>query len=418
MEYQARVVDRLLDELFPHLPAILLDGPKAVGKTTTAAQRAKTVRNLDNPAQSFLAESAPASLLAGETPILLDEWQRVPAIWDEVKRSIDEDFVGGKYLLTGSMPDASTHSGAGRIATIRMRPLSVAERHINQTTVSLGALLRGEKTPEGECGLDFEDYLGELMRSGFPAIRKLSGRPLKAALDGYLERVIDYDLREVGLSPRKPATLKSWLTAYAAATGTTASWETIRDAAGAGNKDTPAKSTVLPYRDALTRLRILDELPAWLPTKNRLKRVAQGSKHFLADPSLAMRLLNVDGETALASLGTEDQFSDRPLIGRLFEALSILSIRTYAEANFAKTMHLRDTDGHHEVDVIIEREDGKIFAIEIKLAPQIKDSDFKQLHWLADQIGSDFIGGAVVYSGRFAFQRNGMSVIPLGLLGM
>ena len=417
MEYQRRAVDTILDELLPSLPAILLDGPKAVGKTTTALQRAKSVRHLDITTDRLRAEVNPDWLTTGEKPILIDEWHSVPSAWGVVKRAVDADYSGGQFILTGSMPDSSTHSGAGRITNVRMRPLSLAERGVSETSVSLGALLAGNAEISGETAIGFVDYSRELMRSGFPAFRQLEGKALRSALDGYLERVIDADVKELGLAVRKPALLKAWMTAYAAATATVASWETIRDAANPGSGQVPAKSTAIPYRDALTRLRILDELPPWLPSNNMLRRSSLASKHFLADPALAMRLMNLDAESIHGAEGFGSQQFDRPLIGRMFEALAVLSVRTYAEACFAKPMHFRDALGRHEIDVILEREDGKILAIEVKLGNIVSDADTKHLRWLRAELGENLVDCVVLNTGPLAYRKDGIAVIPLALLG-
>ena len=401
----------------PQLPAILLDGPKAVGKTSTATQRAKTIKRLDRPDERTLAAVNPDWITQGEIPILLDEWQRTPDVWGEIKSAVDRDFSGGQYLLTGSLPSAETHSGAGRITAIRMRPLSIAEREIERPTVSLGRLLDGSANIEGETAIGINDYAKELMKSGFPAIRTLTGRALRVALDGYIERIIDADVKEVGLSIRKPASLKSWITAYAAATATTASWETIRDAANSGSNEPPAKSTVIPYRDALTRLRILDELPAWTPSQNRFAKASLAAKHFLADPALALRLMNFDSE----SIQTASHFGkakyDSPLIGRMFEALAVQSVQTYAQASSASMAHLRESNGRHAIDMIIEREDGRVLAIEVKLSSTPDPSDGKHLKWLKSEIGEQLIDSVVIYAGKFAFRNEGIAYVPLALLG-
>ena len=417
MLYKKRIVDDLLDELMPQLPAILLDGPKAVGKTSTAAQRAKTIKRLDREDERTLAAANPSWITQGEMPILLDEWQRSPEVWGKLKSAVDEDFSGGQYLLTGSLPSAETHSGAGRITSIRMRPLSIAERDLDQPTVSLKDLLEGSGNLEGETSIGVSEYASEMMRSGFPAIRTLSGRPLRVALDGYIERIIDADVREVGLSIRKPASLRSWITAYAAATATTASWETIRDAANPGSAEPPAKSTVIPYRDALTRLRVLDELPAWTPSHNQFAKASLASKHFLADPALALRLMNHDAE----SIQTATQFGKAqygaPLTGRMFEALAVQSVQSYAQASYAKLSHFREANGRHEIDMIIEKEDGRVLAVEVKLSSTPDASDGKHLKWLKSEIGDRLIDSVVIYAGRFAYRNDGIAYVPLALLG-
>lgn len=415
MAYHRRLVDKVLDEVFPSLPAVLLDGPKAVGKTTTAAQRANTIRDFQDEADRAKTLADPAWTLSGQHPILIDEWQRVPDVWSQVKQAVDKDFTGGQFLLTGSLPNTSTHSGAGRITAIRMRPLSFAERNVASPTISFTDLLAGKAEVAGESSYQVNDYLHEIARSGFFGIRDLEGRSLRLALDGYIERVIDSDLPEMGITKR-PASLLSWLRSYAAATATVAKWETIRDAANSGSGQTPSRSSVAPYRDALVRLRILDELPAWSPTNNQLVRVGSASKHFLADPALALRLLAQDAKTLEDSKNFASQGLDKPLAGRMFEALVALSIRTYGETQFAKAMHFRDPRGLHEIDLIIEREDGKVLAIEVKLANTIQDKDLRQLNWLRAQLGDQLIDSAVIYTGKHAYRQDGVAIIPFALL--
>lgn len=417
MSYIRRALDDALDQLLPELPAILLDGPKAVGKTTTATERAQTIKKLSLKPDFERATLSPEWLTEGEKPILVDEWQRYPNSWDIIKESVDQNFSGGQFLLTGSLPNATTHSGAGRITSLRMRPLGLSERALVAPTVSFSELLSGKADVVGEVDFTPLRYAQEIERSGFFGFRSLSKDALAVSLDGYIERVIDTDLEEVGLKVRRPATLRAWLSAYAAATGTTAKWETIRDAANSGGVEAPTKATSIPYRDALTRLRILDELPAWLPTKNHFTRVGSASKHYLADPALALRLLEVDAEQLSGSAGFEATRHDRPLFGRMFEALATLTVRSLAEARFAKVMHLRDARGSREIDLIVQRRDGKILAIEIKLSQSVTAEDFKQLHWLGDQIGEQLIGKVVIYAGKEAFQTQGVSVVPLALLG-
>jgi uncharacterized protein len=417
VEYLRRSIDETLDELLPQLPAILLDGPKAVGKTTTASQRAQTIRRLDLLADQQRAAVESKWLVEGPKPILIDEWQRVPFSWELVRAAVDQDYSGGQFLLTGSLPDSGTHSGAGRITSLRMRPLSFAERRLTPSTISFTDLLEGKADIQGESQFGPSDYSEEIARSGFFGIRGKEGNALNASLEGYIERIIDSDVKEMGLSLRRPASLRAWLASFAAATATTAKWETIRDGANPGSGEPPAKQTVMPYRDALTRLRILDDLPAWLPTKNHFVRVASASKHYLADPALALRLLSLNHLQLSGRQGFGDTSTDKPLFGRMFEALVALSVRASAEARFARVMHFRDANGTREIDLIVERSDGKILAIEAKLGETVEERDFRHLNWLEAQIGNDLIDKVVIYSGKHAYRHLGVAVIPLALLG-
>jgi predicted AAA+ superfamily ATPase len=402
-DYLPRVVDTELDELLEELPAIALEGAKGVGKTESALRRAETAVELDDPAQRAIAEADPTQLLSGSPPVLLDEWQHVPALWDAVRRAVDRDARPNSYLLTGSAGPATppTHSGAGRIVTLRMRPLSLAERRIGEPIVSVAELLTGSRpATEGRTDIGLADYVREIVSSGLPGLRHLSGRALRAQLDGYVRRIVDRDFADQGLSLRNPDGLLRWMTAYAAATSTTASFESIRDASTSGHGDKPAKTTVQPYREILERLWILDPVAAWLPTRNHLSRLSQPPKHHLADPALAVRLLGLDEEALLS--GSEPAPvtpRDGPLLGRLFESLVTLGIRVFAQAAEARVRHLRLHGGEREVDLIVERPDQRIVAVEVKLSASVDDSDVKHLRWLRDRIGDDLLD-AVSADGR------------------
>jgi predicted AAA+ superfamily ATPase len=416
--YVRRVIDDELDDLLPHLPAILLDGPKGVGKTATAKQRCAAVRRLDVDAEAQVVRADPTILASDPTPLLLDEWQRVPEIFDVVRHLVDDDTRGGRFLLTGSMPASQTHSGAGRITTMRMRPLSLAERGVEVPTVSLAGLLSGSRAVGGRTEFALADYVNETLASGFPGLRHLSGNPLIRQLDGYLDRIVDHDLAEAGFTVRRPATVMAWLRAYAAATGTTASWEKVRDAASGASGDRPAKTTTLPYIELLTGLRVLDPVPPWTPSRNHLRALAHRPKHFLADPALAARLVR-RGAGQLLSGKAPDAVVPRDggFLGGLFESLAALSIRTFAQRADALVSHLRTEGGRHEVDFIVESDDG-IVGLEVKLGSSISDTDVKHLVWLREQVGEDCIDLAVLHTGPEAYRRqDGVAVIPLALLG-
>ena len=417
--YVRRLVDDQLDELFAQLPAILLDGPKGVGKTATALERARTVRRLDVVAERGVVEAEPAVVGFGAPPVLIDEWQRAPAVWDAVRRLVDVDPSGGRFLMTGSPPVRGTHSGAGRITTVRMRPLSLLERGVTGSSVSLRELLAGRRPRVGgRSPLALPDYVDEILAGGFPGMRHLSGRALNGQLDSYLERIVDHDLAEAGFTVRRPAAVRAWMRAYAAATATTASWEKIRDAATSGAANKPAKTTTLQYTELLMSLRILDPLEAWLPTRNHLARLTSAPKHHLADPALAARLLNRTRQDLLT--GDEGPLvipRDGTLLGALFESLAALSVRTFAQAGEAQTGHLRTEGGRHEIDFIVEGR-GRVVALEVKLGGAVDDRDVRHLLWLREQLGDDLSDAAVLTTGPEAYRRpDGIAVVPLALLG-
>lgn len=418
--YQRRIVDDELDAAFPALAAISLDGPKGVGKTATASRRAASVVALDEPHQAEELDADPGFIDRAPKPLLLDEWQRFPRSWDLVRRAVDRDRAGGQFLLTGSaaLVTAPTHSGAGRITSLRMRPLSLAERAPGLATVSLAALLRGNAEVTGTTNWAMTDYVREIVGSGFPGMRDLPDRARRLALDGYLARIVDRDMVEHGYRVRAPAALREWIRAYAKATASTASYTAILDAATTGETNKPSKPTTIAYRDVLSQLWLLDAVEAWRPLGINVGRVVKSPKHHLADPALAARLMDLD-EDSLLSVSGHPMIGPQhgAALGRLFEGLATLSIRTYAQAAEAKLWHYRDQAGTREIDLIAEAR-GKVLAIEVKLAASVDPSDVRHLNWLQGVLGERLADRVVITTGPTAYRRrDGVAVIPLALLG-
>lgn len=420
-QYTPRIIDAELDELLGATPAVALEGPKGVGKTATCERRASTVFRLDEPAQRAIAEADATALVEAPTPILIDEWQHVPPVWDAVRRAVDQNATPNRFLLAGSAAPvhAPAHSGAGRILSVRMRPLSLAERGLEKTTVSLRRLLTTEQwSITGRTTLRLVDYAREIVKSGFPGLRHHSGRALRAHLDSYLARIVQRDFLEQGHRVRRPETLRRWMTAYAAATATVTTLDKIRAAATGGDGETPAKTTVTAYRDVLQELWVVEPLPGWLPTRNRLSRLALSPKHHLVDPALAARLLSVDDEMLMAGAEGPSIPREGTLFGNLFESLMTLSMRVYAQAADACLYHLRERDGRHEVDMIVERADGRVVAIETKLSATVDDDDVKHLLWLRQQLGDQLLDTVLVTTGSHAYRRpDRVAVVPAALLG-
>ncbi len=422
MEYRRRVIDDELDELLPSLAAIALEGAKGVGKTATATGRVRTVIALNDPRQRQVIAADPDLIARAEPPVLIDEWQLEPTVWDRVRRLVDDDSRGGQFLLTGSAGptrDVRIHSGAGRIVRLVMRPLAMCERRDSSTTVSLAGLLTGRQLLiNGDSPLGLADYTDEILRSGFPGIRDLAPRARRVQLDSYLTRALDHDLEEAGVRLRKPAALRGWLTAYAAATATTATHSVILDAATPGDGDKPARQTVAVYRENLERLFLLDPLPAWSPSLSPLKRLVVSPKHHLVDPALAARLIGIDAAGLLRGDGDRLVTTDGTLLGALFESLATQTVRVLAQAAEARTHHLRTKTGDHEIDLIVEGHDRRIVALEVKLNPVVTDRDVKHLLWLRDTLTDRVADLAVLTTGPHAYRRpDGIAVVPLALLG-
>jgi uncharacterized protein len=422
MKYTTRVVDGELDRMLAGLPAVAIVGPKAVGKTATAQRRARTVIDLSDPDEAGLVEADLRRVTRVARPVLVDEWQILPRVWDSVRRGVDDGAEPGSFLLTGSATptERPMHSGAGRIVQLRMRPMTLSERGVCETTVSLAALLAGHRALEGDTTVNLEQYADEIVASGFPGLRGMPQRSRRDALDTYLQLVVERDFPEAGREVRRPGALRAWMRAYAAATATTASYTEILDAATAGEPDKPARTTTTGYRETLERIWLLEELPSWIGAGSPLTALGRTPKHHLADPALAARLLGVNASALLDRPHPVAPVGPRrgSLFGALFESLVTLCVRVHAEAAGATVSHLRTHRGDHEVDLIVERDDGRVLAIEVKLGATPSDRDVRHLHWLSGRLGSDVVDMVVVTTGRSAYRRpDGIAVVPLALLG-
>lgn len=250
-----------------------------------------------------------------------------------------------------------------------------------------------------------------------PGIRELPSRVRRTQLESYITRIIERDFPEQGQQVRKPETLRSWMSAYAAATATMTSYSKILEMATPGLARKPAKETTMTYRDVLSQLWLLDPVAPWQP-RNRFTRFGTTPKHFLADPALSARLLGLDEQRLLSDQGNAIGSNDKTQLGSLFEALVALSLRSCAQAAETTVSHLRTSKGDHEIDFIVHSGNGATAAFEVKLDRTVDDSDVKQLLWLRARMGGQLADAAVVYMGQYAYRRpDGIAVIPLALLG-
>jgi predicted AAA+ superfamily ATPase len=302
-----------------------------------------------------------------------------------------------------------------------MRPLSKQESHNAETKVRLSVVLANSLDPHlyESCALTIPDYAEEICLSGFPGIHCLSQRFARIQLDGYIENIIQKEFPEQGLKVRKPQVLKAWLKAYAAATGSTTSYKKILVASTAGEDQKPAASTTLVYRDVLDTLYLTDRVDAWLPTDNHFTALGKAQKHYLVDPGLAARLLDLDKDglikDAIEPLGPQRKSS---IFGRLFESLVASSLKVYCQHNEADLFHLRTPTGDHEVDFVITKGD-TVLAVEVKLSHEVTQADVAQLHWLQTKLASNkTLVKVLINTGAYAYCReDGIYVIPLGALG-
>lgn len=422
MDYQPRVVDQLLSELVSGLPAVAVEGAKGVGKTASAGRLAASVLELDNEALRTNVAAQPSLVTRYAPPTLIDEWQLVPTVWDVVRREVDRDRVPGRFIMTGSASPADgarTHSGAGRIVRLVMRPMTLPERGVSTPTVSFTDLLTGAKPDvEGSTAIDLVDYTAEILASGLPGVRQDAIRWRARQLDSYIDEALDIEIPALGVNVRRPQALRAWLAAYASATATTTNYTAILNAATPGEADKISKPTAAAYRALLERIRLLDPLPAWIPSMNSMARLGQAPKHHLVDPALAAVLLGATQESLLDGSVAGPVPRDGTLLGALFESLAVLTIRVFAEPSGVRVSHLRTNDNEHEVDVIVETPDHRVLAIEVKLSSAVRRDDVKHLNWLESQIGDRLIGKVLINTGAIAHRLpDGTAVVPLALLG-
>lgn len=413
--YHPRIVDAELAARLKGTGAVLIEGPKACGKTATARQIAASEVLLDVDERARQAAAVdPALVLDGPSPRLIDEWQLEPAIWNHVRRAVDDRREPGQFILAGSaLPadDLTRHTGAGRITRLRMRPMSLFEAGVSSGEISLSRLLDGERAHAADTGLQVADLAREISIGGWPGLR---GRELEHALRGvrdYLDEVARVDVSRVEERRRDPDKVRALLRSLARNVSTYASAATL--AADTGGADGPLKDdTVSGYLHALERLMIVEDQPPWAPhlrSKSVLRRMRK--RHFV-DPSLAVAALRATPDRLLR---------DIRLLGFLFESLVVRDLRVYAQAADASVLQYRDGHGV-EVDAIVETADGRWAAFEVKLGVGLLDEAASALKRFAQKVDTDRAGrpaalGVIVASGYGYVREDGVAVVPIGALG-
>jgi len=270
----------------------------------------------------------------------------------------------------------------------------------------------------GRADMTLQQYTQEILASGLPGIRQDPPRLRARQLESYLDNALEHDIPVLGAQVRRPRTMRAWLTSYAAATASTASYTTILDAATPGETDKVSKPTVIVYRELLERIRLLDPLPAWVPALSPMKRLGMAPKHHLVDPALAAALLGGSEQSLLDDSLAHIVPRQGSMLGALFESLVALTVRAFSDVLNARVSHMRTSDGAHEIDLIVERGDHKVIAIEVKLASAVREDDAKHLNWLQTQVGDQLIDKVIINTGQFAHRLpDGTAVIPLALLG-
>ena len=384
--YMPRIIDRQVEEYLSAFGAVCIEGPKWCGKTWTSSYHSRSEIYIGDPAGNFqnrqLAELSPALVLEGETPRLIDEWQEVPPLWDAVRYQVDQNPQKGQFILTGSATPnhkGILHSGAGRIARLRMRPMSLWESGDSSGKVSLQSLCHGEMTPAMTGEVDLKALIGLIIRGGWPGSLGLSSEQAALLPAEYLNAVIDDDVYRMDGIKRETHKMRLLLRSLARNESTTATNRTlIRDVKAIDDTDIDS-NTIAAYLDIFKRLFITDNQPPFSVGIRSSVRIKQAEKRHFADPSLACALLKATPASLLGDLET---------LGFLFEALCERDLRIYAESFGASLYHYQDYK-NQEIDAVIELPDGTWCAFEIKLGANQIDAAATNLLAIKKQIEED-----------------------------
>ena len=415
--YVPRVVDAEMRRALATMPAVVVEGPRACGKTWTGRRFANSAVYLDDRVSAALdAGMDPASILDGSPPRLLDEWQLAPGVWNPMRRACDARGVRGQFILTGSADppdDITRHSGAGRIIRVRMRPMSLYESGESDGGVSLGALLDGELCPAADAGLALGDVLELACRGGWPQMRDVDPVTAGDASRAYLAEISRADVSRVDGTQRDPVRVGRLLVSLARNVATEVRHTVLAADTAAAGEAPLERRTVAGYLASLARLFVVEEVPAWRPHLASRAQARRSPKIHLVDPSLTAAALGADVDGLMRDLG---------FAGRLFESMAIRDLQVYARANRCSLSHYRDSD-NLEVDLIVERPDGTWAAAEVKLGGAAAiDKGARTLRRLCDKLDGDKTGAPaklmVITAGGYAYERpDGVCVVPITALG-
>ena len=416
-QYLSRVCDSELQEALSTMGAVLVEGAKWCGKTSTAMNVAKSTLFMQDPDNTHsyqqTADTKPSLLLKGETPRLLDEWQMSPVLWDAVRFEVDKRALPGQFILTGSAVPAdniTAHTGTGRFARILMRPMSLYESKESNGTVSLADLFNGACHVEGMSDLSIDQIAFAICRGGFPAS---IGKPDKVALRmsiDYIEAVINQDISRIDGVEKNPNRVRLLLRSLARNIATMASVQTILNDVEA-TETTISDKTVSTYYNALRRIFVVEPLPAWSPSLRSKTAIRTSPKHHFVDPSIATAVMRINPDALL---------QDFEYFGFLFEALCTRDIRVYAQHNDGEVFHFRDKTGL-EADLLVQLRNGQWGAIEVKLGNKQIEEAAENLLKLKNKIDADKMQEPsflmVLTGGQFAYRRkDGVLVVPIGCL--
>ena len=419
-DYLPRIADILLEERLDAKGAVLIEGPKWCGKTTTAKQKAKSFISMDRPDMTRqyqqMAELSPSTLLEGETPRLIDEWQIAPNIWNAVRYEVDNRDEFGQFILTGSaVPnelDESMHTGTGRISRLLMRPMSLYESKDSNGEVSLKDLFEGQNISAiGETSL--EEIAFFICRGGWPKAIGLDEKTALFQAIDYYDAVISTDISRVDSIKRDKEKAKKLLKSYARHVGTQSSLETIRQDMLANQSDTFDQVTLYSYLDALRKIFVIEDSPAWNPNLRSKKSIRITDTRCFSDPSIA---------TASLGIGPKDLLDDLNTMGFLFENLCIRDLRIYTDYLDGTVYHYRDRYGL-ECDAVIHLRNGAYGLVEIKLGgDKLIEEGAETLKDLASKIDTNNMPNpsfmmVLCAKAPFAYKReDSVYVIPITAL--
>jgi predicted AAA+ superfamily ATPase len=418
-EYLPRIADEDLNFALKVAGAVLIEGPKWCGKTRTARQRIKSeilMQDPDNRANyKKIADTKPSMLLKGENPRLIDEWQTSPVLWDAVRHAVDERGEKGLFILTGSavpLDNVTEHTGTGRITRLKMRTMSLFESKESNGSISLKELFdNNQKDLEGFSTLTIEKLSFALSRGGWPAsINETNEKIAIRQVYDYVEAVINYDVSKVDGVEKSPARVRALMRSLARNVSTMANLSTIRNDISASDESI-SENTAAAYINALRRLWVIEDLPAWSPAlRSKTTQRTSPKRHFI-DPSIAAAVLRATPESLLADFNT---------FGLFFESLAVRDLRIYAQSIDGEVFHYNDRSGL-EADMIVHLKDGRWAAIEVKMGANEIDKAAKNLITLKEKVNTDKMKEPtflmVLTAGEMAYKRaDGVLVVPIGCL--
>ncbi|UTC89621.1 ATP-binding protein [Treponema denticola] len=420
-EYRARIVDDMLKDKLESKGAVVIEGPKWCGKTTTAMQVAGSILRMDEPSKREtniqMSEIDPGRLLKGKAPRLIDEWQIAPKLWDAARYEVDTRSEEGQFILTGSaVPIESreiTHSGTGRFTWLMMRPMSLFESGDSTGEVSLNQLFENPNVIDGMNNLSIEKLAFLICRGGWPHAVGMKEKPALLQAEDYYEAVIKSDINRADGVSKNPERVKRLMRSFARNQGTQISNTMLRDDIISNDTESLNEDTIASYINALKNIFVVEDMPAWNPNLRSKTSIRTSDTRYYVDPSIAVAALGI---------GPKDLINDLNTMGLLFETLCVRDLRVYAESIGGNVLHYRDKSGL-ECDTVIHLKNGRYGLAEIKLGGQkfIEDAA-ENLKSLSNKIDTSKMPAPsflmiVIGIGEFAYKReDGIFIVPIGCL--